>query len=477
MESNRTGSRASTAAPIALFVVASAGVLALFTSWNKPLLYDEYVYFALGGLPSTGDVLDAVRETTTNLNQGVTGAFMVSDFWLLKLFGADAGALRLPGLLTAILLFVYSAIFLVGRRVSLWALPAIPAVFVTQELVLRYVGEARTYMPLTAAVIGVLAYYSLPLQSRRTWWGRSTGWSAVLLGALFHPYFIGYWFAIACFGLLVWKRKGGDWSPRAYLNVPLVVVGGAIFAAVGALTWMRGKATADVDPFNFLPGPLPIEVIAQNTYFLIGSPVAVCAALIVAGTPLLLLVRQRIPMRTVIKVSSPPVLLIVLAFGLALAISVSTIVNDFWIFPRQWIASTALAALGGLWLVAEWWKASARPGSSRSASPGRTVASAMSGLAVLTMALPSVVAQWEQLQEWGARPLATVSTQEELRARLDAGEVLSDPEWISYAQVNIDLGGDVWPEFGRYYSEIDWTTFVLTDGSSTQEPGRAAPTQ
>lgn len=470
MESNRVRSRASTAAPIALFVVASAGVLALFTSWSKPLLYDEYVYFALGGLPTTGDAFNAVWQTTTNLNQGVTGAFMMSDFWLLKLFGADAGALRLPGLLTAILLFVYSAIFLVGRRVSLWALPAIPAVFVTQELVLRYVGEARTYMPLAAAVIGVLAYYSLDSKSRKTWWGRTTGWSAVLLGVLFHPYFIGYWFAIACFGLLVWKRESSSWSLRTYLNIPLVVVGAAIFATVGALTWMRGKATADVDPFNFLPGPLPIEIIAQNTYFLFGSPAAVLAAAIVVATPLVLIARQRIPMREVVTFSIPPVLLIVLALGLALAISVSTIVNDFWIFPRQWIASTGLAALGGLWLVAEWWKASAPPGSSRSASQGRTFASAISALALMTMALPSVVAQWEQLQEWGARPLATVSTQEELRSRLDAGEVLSDPEWISYAQVNIDLGGDVWPEFGRYYSDIDWTTFVLTDGSSTQEP-------
>ena len=470
MESNRVRVCAASAIPVALFVVASAGVLALFTSWNKPLLYDEYVYFALGGLPTTGDAFDAVWQTTTNLNQGVTGAFMMSDFWFLKLFGADAGALRLPGLLTAILLFVYSAIFLVGRRVSLWALPAIPAVFVTQELVLRYVGEARTYMPLAAAVIGILAYYSLDDQSRTTWWGRSTGWSAVLLGVLFHPYFIGYWFAIACFGLLVWKRESGDWSVRSYLNVPLVAVGGAIFAAVGALTWMRGTATADVDPFNFLPGPLPIEIIAQNTYFLIGSPVAALAAALVVATPLLVLVRQRIALRTVVSVSIPPVLLIALAFGLALAISISTIVNDFWIFPRQWIASTALAALGGMWLVAEWWKASASSGASKSASPGRAFASAISALALMTMAMPSVVAQWEQLQEWGARPLATVSTQEELRARLDAGGVLSDPEWISYAQVNIDLGGDVWPEFGRYYSDIDWTTFVLTDGSSTQEP-------
>ena len=433
-------------------------------------MYDEYVYFALGGLPSMGDAIDAVRQTTTNLNQGVTGAFMLSDFWLMKLFGADAGALRLPGLLTAILLLVYSAIFLVGRRVSLWALPAIPTVLVTQDLVLRYVGEARTYMPLAAAVIGVLAYYSLDAQSRKTWWGRSTGWSSVFLGVLFHPYFIGYWLAIACFGLLVWKRESSDWSVRTYLNVPLAVIGVAIFAAVGALTWMRGKATADVDPFNFLPGPLPIEIIAQNIYFLIGSPIAALAALIVVGTPLLLVVLHRISLREVVTVSLPPVLLIVLALGLALAISVSTIVNDFWIFPRQWIASTALVALGGVWLVAEWWKASASSGASRSASPGRTFASAISALALMTMALPSVVAQWEQLQEWGARPLATVSTQEELRSRLDAGEVLSDPEWISYAQVNIDLGGNVWPEFGRYYSDIDWTTFVLTDGSSTQEP-------
>lgn len=100
----------------------------------------------------------------------------------------------------------------------------------------------------------------------------------------------------------------------------------------------------------------------------------------------------------------------------------------------------------------------------------RNWAAALSAAALVAMAVPSAIVQWQQIEMWGSRPLATVSNQDELRSRLDAGEALSDPEWISYAQVNIDLGGSVWPEFGRYYTDIDWTTFLLTDGSNTREP-------
>ena len=460
--------RSRALAPIVLAIVLSLAVLALFASWNKPLLYDEYVYFAAAGLPSTGDALRAVWETTTNLNQGVTGAFMMADYWLLQGFGAHPGALRFPGLLTGALLLLYAAVFLIGRRLSLWVLPTIPLVFATQELVLRYVGEARTYMPLAAATIGVLAYYTLDTAQRKTWWGRSTGWSAVLLGALFHPYFIVYWAAMAVFALLLFRHGR---TLREFVNVPLFMVGLIGYVTIGALTWMRGTANAEVDPFNFLPGPLPVEIAAQNLYFLT-SPIAAVGVIVVFAAPLVAAARARIPGRVIARASLAPILLIGLAFALALVISASTIVNDFWIFPRQWIASTALTALAAIWLVAEWWNTGASKresaGTPRSRNRERGVWILISAAAIAAMSAPSLLIQAENLRTWDQRPIAQESNQDELRERLDSGQVLTDPEWISYAQVNIDLGGRVWPEFGRYYTDIDWTGFVLRDGSQTQ---------
>lgn len=49
--------------------------------------------------------------------------------------------------------------------------------------------------------------------------------------------------------------------------------------------------------------------------------------------------------------------------------------------------------------------------------------------------------------------------------RLDKAELVSEDEWVAFAQANLDFGGSVRPEFARYYSDRDWTTFSLLDES------------
>ena len=448
--------------PVVLFGCLSVAVLLLFSGWNKPLLYDEFVYFAAGGLPDTRAALATVWETTTNVNQGVTGAFLMTDFWLLQLFGAQAEALRFPGLFTGVLLFAYSAVFLVGRGLSYWVLPAIPLAFSTQELVLRYVGEARTYMPLAAASVGVLAYYSLPTSSRCRGIGRLVGWSAVILGAIFHPYFILYLFALLSFSYVMWGRQR---SVREFVNAPLVAVGLITYSIIGALTWMRGKANADVDPFNFLPGPLPVEIVAQNLYFIAASPVALISLVAVLLLPLTISRLFGRPLQEIWHVSVPPMLLAAIALALSLLISASTIINDFWIFPRQWVASTALVCLASVWLVAEWWRLTSQGSVSTLFGHWRTPALLVSSVALVLMAVPSITTHVSNVLVWGERPVVTGNARLELIARLEAGDVLSDAEWTSYAQRNIDVGGQVWEEFGNYYTDTDWTKFILTDNS------------
>ena len=446
--------------PMVIFALLSGATLALFSGWNKPLLYDEFVYFAAAGLPSTAAALETVWNTTTNVNQGVTGAFLMTDFWLLQLFGAQTEALRLPGLLTAGLLFGYSAVFLLRRGLSYWVLPAIPLAFGTQELVLRYVGEARTYMPLATATVGVLAYYSLSASGRHSLGGRLLGWSAVVLGVLFHPYFAVYWIAIVGFGYVTWGRSR---PLREFINLPLVAFGTVTYLVIGALTWMRGKANADVDPFNFLPGPLPVEIVAQNLYFVAASPIALLGLIVVLIVPLAVQVAEGWSISQFWQASKAPLLLIAVALVLSLAISASTIINDFWIFPRQWIASTALVCLASIWLVAEWWKLSSAESTNGPAPQWRSTAVIVASIGLVVMTVPSLVDQWQRIASWGDRPTPGFDARQQLRERLDSGDVLNDAEWTSFGQMNLDVGGEVWKEFGRFYTDTDWSTFFLTD--------------
>jgi hypothetical protein len=447
---------------VALGFIAALGLLFLFSSWNRPLLYDEYVYFALGGLPSTASAVEVIHSTTTNVNQGVTGAYMLADYWLLSAFGASTAALRLPSLLFAIALLFYAVIFLRSRGAGPWVIAALPILLATQELLMRYAGEARTYMPLAAAVIGLLAYYSLRDGSARKAAALVpiVGWSAAVIGVLFHPYIALYWPAILVFSYFVFASR--PHSTRDFIrfaNPYLVITGSVMFLVVGLLTWMRGRANADVDPFNFLPGPLPIEILAQNLYFLNESTLSiVTASLLVISWVIASLVAQ-VKFKSLVRVTLRPVALIALAFALALGVSFISIRADFWIFPRQWIASVALVVVAVLWGFSAWF------GLLRSNLNKVPLRILMTTTAVLLvgMALPSASNQWQLLQDWQQRPLITDTTQQELAQRLDTETFLSDPEWIEFAQANIDRGGSVWPEFGRYYTDTDWSAFVLVD--------------
>ena len=444
-------------------MVASALALVLFSSWNRPLLYDEFVYFVAGSL-SFSEMLSVIHETTTNVNQGVTGAYLLTDWALMQLFGATDWALRLPSLVFGVLLIVYSLTFLRHKGVGAYGLTLFPVFLVTQELVMHYVGEARTYMPLAAATIGLLTYYSATPQWRTSLAGRATGWSAAIIGVLFHPYIALYWPVVLLFGY--WTQHRGSHGDASSLrsivrwaNPPMVITGVIIFTAVASATWARGRATAFVDPFNFLPGPLPVEILAQNVYAF--RPLAVTAvtasALII--TAVALLARQpQSSRRSTAKALIEPAVLFVTAFLLALLVSLSSIVADFWIFPRQWIASAALAAIAIFWAGFVLCQQAACISTAR----GTTVAIALSA-ATAVAAAGVVVHQVTDLRDWNTREPASQPDRADLAQNLARAGLLTDAEWMEYAQVNADQGGRVWPEFRSYYQDTDWSTFVLRD--------------
>ena len=450
-------------AKVLAIVTTSIIALCLFSSWNRPLLYDEFVYFVAGSLPLP-EILSVIQETTTNVNQGVTGAYLLTDWALMQVFGAADWALRLPSQVFGALFIVYSLTFLRHKGVGAFGLTLFPLFLITQELVMHYVGEARTYMPLAAATIGLLTYYSATLQWRTSLAGRATGWSAAIIGVLFHPYIALYWPVVLLFGYWT-QHRGSDGDASSlrsivrWSNPPMVITGAIIFTAIAFATWARGRATAFVDPFNFLPGPLPVEILAQNLYA--SRPLAVAtviAAALILTTGALLARQPQSSRRSTAKALIEPAVLFVTAFVLALLVSLSSIVADFWIFPRQWIASTALAAIAIFWAGFVLCQQAACISTAR----GTTVAIALSAATVVAAA-GVVVHQVTDLRDWNTRQPASQPDQADLAQNLARAGTLSDAEWMAYAQVNVDQGGQVWQEFRSYYLDTDWSQFVLRD--------------
>lgn len=419
-----------------------------------------------GAAPSLTDALALIHTTTTNVNQGVTGAYILVDWFLLQPFGASDVVLRLPSLLTGALFFTYSAVFLRLRGAGTWPIALFPIFMLTQDLVMHYAGEARTYMPLAASAVGILAYYSLPSAKRNTSGGRILGWSAVLLGVVFHPYIALYWPALLLFAFFTFSSTRPPSTQPAirrvitFANPLLVMAGTMLYSVIALLTWARGKAQAYVDPFNFLPGPLPVEILAQNLYSL-NSPVVRGAVVLFAGAVLLGLVALgRTVSAHVLRSLAAPVVLMGLAFMLSLFISWITIRADFWIFPRQWIASAAITALAIFWAGWLMWRGIAQ----KSPKWGRIIGIA-GALATVLAALPSISSSLSEIGQWSGRAEATSPTQADLRSLGENAMQLSDPEWMVFAQTNVDQGGEVWPELWLYYRDTDWSAFILRDGS------------
>lgn len=243
------------------------------------------------------------------------------------------------------------------------------------------------------------------------------------------------------------------------------MVGAASFALIGLNTWMRGKLLVPARWDEWLNDPLPLAIAKEMLGpfgqswlvavtalgFLVGAVLA--SKMSRAGTT------STSPLSTVL----PPVVLFVLAYLLALAVSLGSIVTDFPVFPRQWIGSVALAAPALVWL-------------------GQVIANAGTGRARITsiwllaaavvVALPGIVTTglWKASQLRQRHVAAQISPYRTLTETQLIDELASGPieqrRWVEFAEANLLQGGPVWPTFARYYTDTDWSTFVfLTDRS------------
>ena len=203
----------------------------------------------------TAEAWDVIVQSIGSFNFNQTGIYMLLDFWLLKLFGASAFALRLPSLLSAGWLLISAATFCSARRLgNAWKVVLILALL-AQPWVMNFAAEARPYMPLAAATVGSFAFYSMPLERRRgavQWFGAIS----ICLGSLMHPYFPAYLAAVICIGFIRAVLEDNVHFTRVdfirFLDARKVVAGLAIFLMAGGLTWMRGSIALHLDPFQWI---------------------------------------------------------------------------------------------------------------------------------------------------------------------------------------------------------------------------------
>jgi hypothetical protein len=449
MTLSRTVAMAARALPFAL------GAYAVFlnASLGRPIWIDEFSHFAFAAEPSTRDAWDRFLVAAVGNQHGQTGIYILLNYWTLTTLGLDPTLLRLPSILSGLLLFG-SAIMLfrvLGLSV-LWQIVLVGALS-GQHMLMHYVGEARAYAPIPAAATGLLLYYvAQPLHpgSRGL---LCFGIAVAVFGAIIHPYFALYWPAVCLVAYI--HRLGQSAEPFSlaslirFANPGLVALGAGLYLLLAALTWLRGTPHFAFDPFEWLNrqhGPLAYFTDYSHTQFLHGRYWAAALLTIVTVLGAMALPATLGGSRRALW---PPALLMLLAVLISLLLGWISYLSDYWILARQWIGSVALLAIGLVWFWAEAARIWARV-----APPLGLAVCIAAGLLVSDQALRRHREKLSEVRAHFAQahtvPRPDDCTPPTGFGPADASLDTWNDRLVALANRNISCGGPVWPVFRAY---------------------------
>ena len=439
-------------ASITVTVLGSVFLL-LCSDAGRPVWMDEFLHFVLASYDSAAEAGHVVYTTTVGINHGQTGVYMMLDHWLLKWFGASAVILRLPSLASTVLLLGGAVSIMRSRGLGLlWQWLVLAALAGQQACVMHYVPEARPYIPLAGASVGVLAYYLTSENRRRGLAATLLGWTSILWGVMIHPYFAVYWLALFLFAHGVKLSEGASrtgWrSLFRHVNLPASLVGSVVFIIVGKLTWLRGGPSFPFDPFQWIKREHLFSAAVDGCHFefLAYHPLRLALMAACAVTPvifILLPVRLRQTWQPLVA----PALLVCLAMGISALLAWLSYRRDYWILTRQWVASAALVPIGVVWF---WGVLS------------RTLVPRLPSLAaLLVIGFVAVTTMYAvRMTHHRLAGAAAVRAAPPAAAPLPAAAYATPPttpeDWVALANDNIARGGPVWPVFQHYYGRIIW---------------------
>jgi hypothetical protein len=376
---------------------------------------------------------------------------MFADTLLLNSFGASGTALRLPSLLAAIFLLVSAIIFIRSKNFTyLWQLIIVLA-FGAQTFVFYYAGEARPYMPMAAACVGLATYYTSTLKQRSRNSIRLLGWTAAILGCLFHPYTIFYLFILSIsFALLHAMNENDARIAKLFvreLNPALLLVSSIIAVGLYYLSWGQNQRTFGLDPFEWHKPEFFMTTVEDSLFGFLPNPsLGIQITLFLLLLPLILILIDAQPSSISIGRLSPPILLILISVSTLGVIVLISYLSSFWIVSRQWLGSMSLMTLALVWLLAAF--------SQQIETISVSLARSFSIIVVIVFALTFAERAYQQvlrLDEYQESQRQLIMQASSIRS--PGSKALNQSvDDTTRANFNIVLGGRVWPEFSSFYS-------------------------
>lgn len=465
-------SRVLDAARSALPALAVVIVVGLFAQPFRALWLDELFHFATGGM-TFREVVKTIDYTTIEVGHGQTGVYILLDWFLMQVFGAQAWALRLPSLISAIGMLWAAIVFMRGRGFGPgWQAFAVVSLG-AHSFLMFFTAEARPYMPIACASIAMLAFYGLGSAQRRQATGYVLGFLGFIWGSAMHPYWIVFAIGAALVSLTWQWHRGLAWRRVVMLLAPgWLALGSVLWLGIGQLTWMRRSINFGFDPLyhlktwtNVVERFLATHLIADLIPWWLTTSVVLLLGLVVVAF------LRGAARRAFIGPTA------MIAFGVATTVLLTalSVSRGYWVVERQWVAGMAIVSLGVTWALALALRSTA--------TPVRVVAAITIGLTLIGFVLVAVQ-QVRGLVEGsaGLEPFRTdPRSVAELAIGLEGGE-----DSVIAMNINAARGGPVWPQFINWYNREagmrpefrdihwSWTTWLWGEPNVPAQPNEIA---
>jgi hypothetical protein len=438
---NRNSDVISSATPerTAVETLASVIVIALlsliFSGFNRPIWIDEYLHFAMAGIPWS-ETFELMASTNANVNHGQTWLHQTLSVATLNSFGAGTFGLRLISWASTVGLLISLYLLLRAFYVPPFLMLLFAGILVAIPTTAFELGNSRSYIFLmTATSVSAWVLFSTMIMKRTSWYQLLIFTAGVLLGAMSHPYFpvvlCGIVAAFVASQFLVTRKFNFLREKRIAFLLIISMMSGGASVATGYLTWMRGSPDfSGEDPFAWLPVGLEFFTIATIVYIVLA--IALVVRVIKPQTP-----SRRIQFEPKLAAG---LTLVILGLGLALFFSWVSIAREYLVLPRQWLPGVILFSIGVTFLAAHLLDKAKTPVSYR--------AQAILAVVLTTLALGGgigreVVAIQLNSKYWDQLGISQLT------------ETVSSPgNFFSVAgNLNLKCGGVVWPEHSLFYED------------------------
>lgn len=429
---------------IAIFIYFA---LYLYQVVNKPIWTDEFLHYALGAyqLDELDQVLEIVNKSTKNINHGQTGFYLILDWVLLNLFGANYWALRAPSVASLILVLVAINMLANSIKASKGDKAMLLLLYLSNYGLMQYLSEARPYFPMASATLLAFAYFFSKHLINSDF--KIAALVATIWGSFMHPYFtLNLYIIFITYYILKNKRKIFNLKSlkESKFDITLVLMSSTITLLLSYQTWLFRGINFDFDPFQwvgnnfrfivtFLGGNLPIAPTNPNftNTFL---------AALFYGPIFIAAIKQRNRSRL-----KSPLILTTMVFLTSAVISLISFMQSYWILPRQWLASSSIVTFLIFWAILIL---------NRKSRLRLLNLRSITYTILIFYSIHLVMEQVKSIEMWGKETCISKNQLKEFDVK-NKFELIQGQDWVKLANSNVTCGGKVWVEFRYYYEMLE----------------------